>query len=129
MIQTDAPINQGNSGGPLLNDRGQVIGVNSQISTGGGDDGQRRDRLRGPVEHGQDVVAQLIDSGQVDRAFIGVGGTTIEPELARQFRLPVDAGVLVEQRRRVDRRPRARASGRARATSSSRARATRSAAT
>ena len=50
VIQTDAPINPGNSGGPLLDDSGRVIGVNSQIETGGSS-GQRRDRLRGAVQH------------------------------------------------------------------------------
>ncbi len=98
VIQTDAPINKGNSGGPLLNDRGKVIGVNSQISTGGGGDtGNVGIGFAVPSNTVKAIAAQLIDSGQVDRAFIGIGGTTIEPELARQFRLPVDAGVLVER--------------------------------
>ncbi|HXH88223.1 MAG TPA: trypsin-like peptidase domain-containing protein [Gaiellaceae bacterium] len=96
VIQTDAPINKGNSGGPLLNDRGQVIGVNSQISTGGtGDSGNVGIGFAVPSNTVKTVAAQLIDIGRVDRAYLGVGGTTIEPELARQFRLPVDAGVLV----------------------------------
>ena len=98
VIQTDAPINKGNSGGPLLNDRGKVIGVNSQISTGGGDaTGNVGIGFAVPSNTVKAIAAQLIDRGRVDRAFIGIGGTTIEPELARQFRLPVDAGVLVEQ--------------------------------
>ncbi len=97
VIQTDAPINRGNSGGPLLNDRGQVIGVNSQISTGGGATGNVGIGFAVPSKTVKAIAAQLIDSGRVDRAFIGIGGTTIEPELARQFRLPVDAGVLVER--------------------------------
>ena len=96
VIQTDAPINKGNSGGPLLNDRGQVIGINSQISTGGSrDTGNVGIGFAVPANTVKSVTAQLIDSGRVDRAYLGVGGTTIEPELARQFRLPVDAGVLV----------------------------------
>ncbi len=98
VIQTDAPINRGNSGGPLLNDAAQVIGVNSQISTG-------FDRGSGNVGIGfavpsntvKNVVAQLIEKGRVDRAFLGISGTTITPELARSFRLPVDTGVLVER--------------------------------
>ncbi|MBA3244434.1 MAG: trypsin-like peptidase domain-containing protein [Actinobacteria bacterium] len=97
VIQTDAPINKGNSGGPLLNDRGQVIGVNSQISTGGGETGNVGIGFAVPSNTVKMIAAQLIDSGQVDRAFIGIGGSTIEPELARLFRLPVDAGVLVER--------------------------------
>jgi S1-C subfamily serine protease len=98
VIQTDAPINTGNSGGPLLNDRAQVIGVNSQISTG-------VDLLGGNVGIGfaipsntvKNVIAQLIEKGRVDRAFLGISGTTVTPELARSFRLPVDTGVLVER--------------------------------
>lgn len=98
VIQTDAPINRGNSGGPLLNGAGEVIGVNSQISTSGdtevGDDGIG---FAVPSNTVRNVVAQLVDKGRVDRAHIGVGGTTITPELARLFGLPVDSGVLIER--------------------------------
>ncbi len=98
VIQTDAPINRGNSGGPLLNGAGEVIGVNSQISTGGdndvGDDGIG---FAVPSNTVRNVVAQLVDKGRVDRAHIGIGGTTITSELARLFGLPVDAGVLIER--------------------------------
>ncbi|HWG57384.1 MAG TPA: trypsin-like peptidase domain-containing protein [Gaiellaceae bacterium] len=95
-IQTDAPINRGNSGGPLLNDRAEVIGVNSQISTGDGGGGNVGIGFAVPANTVKNVVAQLIEKGRVDRAWLGIGGTTITPELARTFRLPVDAGVLVE---------------------------------
>ena len=98
VIQTDAPINRGNSGGPLLNDRGEVIGVNSQISTG--NDGTETSNGIGfavPSNTVKNVAAQLIDRGKVYRAYLGVAGTTLNPELARLFGLPVDTGVLVER--------------------------------
>ncbi len=98
VIQTDAPINRGNSGGPLLSAAGEVIGVNSQITTGGdaevGDDGIG---FAIPSNTVRSIVAQLIAKGRVDRAHLGVGGTTVTPELARLFGLPVDTGVLIEQ--------------------------------
>ena len=96
VIQTDAPINQGNSGGPLLNDRAEVIGVNSQISTGETGGGNVGIGFAVPSNTVKNVVAQLIEKGRVDRAWLGIGGTTVTPELARQFRLPVDTGVLIE---------------------------------
>nr|MBA2460322.1 PDZ domain-containing protein [Actinomycetota bacterium] len=97
VIQTDAAINKGNSGGPLLDDKGEVIGVNSQISTADGSTGNVGIGFAVPSNTVKNVVAQLIDKGKVDRAFIGIGGTSIDPELARLFRLPVDTGVLVER--------------------------------
>jgi S1-C subfamily serine protease len=95
VIQTDAQINTGNSGGPLLNARGEVIGVNTQIATGGtgGNVGIGFAVPSNTVEH---VVAQLVSTGRVDRAFLGISGSTVTPELAQVFRLPVDTGVLVE---------------------------------
>jgi S1-C subfamily serine protease len=97
VIQTDAPINSGNSGGPLLNDLAQVIGVNSQISTGEtGASGNIGIGFAVPANTVKHVVAQLIEKGRVDRAWLGIGGATVTPELARSFRLPVDTGVLVE---------------------------------
>ena len=93
-------------------------------------DGQRRDRLRRALEHGQGDrrPADRHAAGSTARSS-GSAARRSTPELARPFRLPVDAGVLVEQVGAATRRGDARGSGRARATSSSRARATRSAAT
>ena len=96
VIQTDAPINPGNSGGPLLNERAQVIGVNSQISTAQGANGNVGIGFAVPSNTVKAVVAQLVATGKVDRAFLGISGSTVTEELARVFRLPVDAGVLVE---------------------------------
>ena len=96
VIQTDAPINSGNSGGPLLNDRAQVIGVNSQIAPAQGASGNVGIGFAVPANTVKEVVAQLVTTGRVDRAYLGISGATVNAELARIFRLPVDAGVLVE---------------------------------
>ncbi len=93
VIQTDAAINQGNSGGPLLNARGDVIGVNTAIfSPSGGNVGIG---FAIPINTVRDVVAELIDKGRVDHAWIGVSMQTVNDELAETFRLPVERGVLV----------------------------------
>ena len=96
VIQTDAPINHGNSGGPLINSRGQVVGVNAQIATGGsGADGNIGIGFAIPVNTVKSVVAQLIKTGKVEHAFIGITAKAVTPEIARLFRLPSTHGLLV----------------------------------
>ena len=95
-IQTDAPINPGNSGGPLLDASGRVIGVTSQIATGGGN-GSVGIGFAVPGTTARDVVQQLIDSGVVHHAYLGISGADIDPQLADALSLPVDQGALVEQ--------------------------------
>jgi S1-C subfamily serine protease len=98
VIQTDAPINRGNSGGPLLNTRGEVIGVNSQIETGAaGGTGNVGIGFAIPSNTVKTVVAQLLKGGRVERPYIGILVTPISADLARVFRLPVDAGLLIER--------------------------------
>jgi S1-C subfamily serine protease len=97
VIQTDAPINSGNSGGPLLNAHAEVIGVNSQIAPATGSSGNVGIGFAVPSNTVKDVVAQLVATGEVDRAYLGIGGSTVTEELARMLKLPVDAGVLVER--------------------------------
>jgi putative serine protease PepD len=96
VIQTDAAINHGNSGGPLLNSAGQVIGVNSQIETGGTGQGNVGIGFAIPSNTVKTVVAQLIKNGKVQHAYLGISARPITPDLARAFRLPVKKGLLVE---------------------------------
>jgi S1-C subfamily serine protease len=96
VIQTDAALNHGNSGGPLLNAQGQVIGVNAQIETGGGaGQGNVGIGFAIPINTVKTVVAELIKQGKVEHAFLGIEGKTLEPDIARLFHLPVTRGVLV----------------------------------
>jgi S1-C subfamily serine protease len=98
VIQTDAAINHGNSGGPLLNAQGQVIGVNSQIQTGStATQGNVGIGFAIPINTVKEVVAQLIKNGKVEHAFLGIGGHPLNDNVASIFHLPVKSGVLVER--------------------------------
>jgi S1-C subfamily serine protease len=82
-IQTDAAINHGNSGGPLLNSQGQVVGVNAQIkSDSGGSDGVG---FAIPSNTVKAIVAQLLNSGKVEHAFLGIGLQTIPASVADEL--------------------------------------------
>jgi putative serine protease PepD len=94
VIQTDAALNHGNSGGPLLNARGEVIGVNSQIQTAGGN-GNVGIGFAIPINTVKGVVAQLIARGAVVHPYLGVEARAITPSIAQLFRLPVQRGLLV----------------------------------
>jgi S1-C subfamily serine protease len=84
-IQTDAAINHGNSGGPLLNSRGQVVGVNSQIrSDSGGSDGVG---FAIPSNTVRSIASQLIGSGKVEHAYLGVSVQTIPSSVASDLKL------------------------------------------
>ena len=96
VIQTDAPINHGNSGGPLLNSRAQVIGVNTQIETGGVASGNVGIGFAVPSNTVKDVVAQIMRTGHVDHAYLGIAGREVSAEVAETYNLPVEKGVLVE---------------------------------
>ena len=95
VIQTDAALNHGNSGGPLLDAQGEVVGVNAQIETGGVSQGNVGIGFAIPINTVKDVVAQLIKHGNVEHAFLGIEGKTLTPSIARLFHLPVKSGVIV----------------------------------
>ena len=93
FLQTDAPINQGNSGGALIDSTGELIGINSQIlSTSGGNIGIG---FAIPSNMARNVMEQLIKTGKVHRGQLGVGIQPMTPELAQQFGMSETRGVLV----------------------------------
>ena len=93
FIQTDAPINQGNSGGALVNTRGELIGINSQIlSPSGGSIGIG---FAIPANMASNVMSQLIDKGQVRRGLLGVTIQPVTSDIARSLGLTEVRGALV----------------------------------
>jgi S1-C subfamily serine protease len=94
-IQTDAALNHGNSGGPLLNARGQVIGVNSQIQTAEAGGGSIGIGFAIPINTVKSTAAQLIAHGHVEHAFLGVSVQALTASIAKLFRLPTQHGLLV----------------------------------
>jgi S1-C subfamily serine protease len=96
VIQTDAAINPGNSGGPLINSAGEVIGINSQIATGGGGNGNVGIGFAIPIDTVKAEIEQLKTKGDVEHAFIGIKGGTITPDLAKAINLPVEEGIIVQ---------------------------------
>ena len=92
-IQTDAPINRGNSGGPLFNARGEVIGINAQIrSTSGTNEGVG---FAVPINSAQRSLEQLVENGRVAYAYVGVKADDFTPALAERLRSPAERGALI----------------------------------
>jgi serine protease Do len=92
FIQTDASINPGNSGGPLLNLNGEVVGINTAIVASGQGIG-----FAIPVNMADNIIAQLKDTGEVSRGWLGVGIQNLTPELAEYYGIEAREGVLVTQ--------------------------------
>ncbi len=93
LVQTDAAINPGNSGGALVNDRGELLGLNTVIaSTSGGSVGIG---FAIPVSTVQSVADQLIDTGTVAHAYLGVRGDTVDPRVAEMYRLGAEQGAVI----------------------------------
>src|SRR5919204_2354075 len=96
VIQTDAAINPGNSGGPLLGADGQVVGINSQIATGGGN-GSVGIGFAVPINLAKRVIPQLEKGGTVQRAYLGVEMATVTSQIAKALKLPTDHGALIQR--------------------------------
>jgi S1-C subfamily serine protease len=96
VLQTDAPINPGNSGGPLLNAVGEVIGINSQIETGGSGDGNVGIGFAVPIDTAKAELPELEKGGTIRGAYLGVSTLTVDGALS-SLNLPVKNGALVEK--------------------------------
>jgi S1-C subfamily serine protease len=96
VIQTDAALNKGNSGGPLLDARGNVIGVNSQIAAGdSGASGNVGIGFAVPINTVKAVAAQIIKSGHAEHAYLGISVQPVTTAAAELFHLPSTHGLLV----------------------------------
>jgi S1-C subfamily serine protease len=95
-IQTDAAINPGNSGGPLLDQHGRVVGINAQIATGGASKGSVGIGFAIPVNLAKQVFPELIKSGRVPHAYIGITTAQISPTIVHDLNLPAPSGALVQ---------------------------------
>lgn len=90
MIQTDAAINSGNSGGPLVNAAGEVIGINTATSSTAENMG-----FAIPISSVKGMLAQLVEKGEASRAYVGVYSIEITPDIAKEYNLPVSAGAYL----------------------------------
>lgn len=99
LIQTDAAINQGNSGGPLVNLAGEVIGINNMIVRGSGSGNVVAEGLGFaiPVNTAQAVANQIIEKGYFSRPFMGISFQAITPDIASAYHLPADWGIYVQK--------------------------------
>ena len=95
VIQTDASINPGNSGGPLLDAQGRVIGINSQIATGGSS-GSVGIGFAVPVNTAKELLPRLKEGESIDRAYLGVKMAPVTGDIARDLNLEVDYGALIQ---------------------------------
>ncbi|MDE0684331.1 MAG: Do family serine endopeptidase [Candidatus Poribacteria bacterium] len=96
FIQTDAPINQGNSGGALINIRGELVGINTLIATNSIVRGNIGIGFSIPSNLAQQILPQLIENGKVERGWLGISMDSVSAELAEEMNLDTPRGVLVK---------------------------------
>ena len=99
MIQTDAAINHGNSGGPLVDLSGAIVGINTLIVRSSGTSGDVAEGLGFAIPSNtvQAVTSQIIAKGYISRPYLGISMQTIDPDIASAYSLPVQWGVYVTQ--------------------------------
>ena len=97
VIQTDASINPGNSGGPLLDGEGRVIGINSQIATGGTSQGSVGIGFAVPINTAKSLLPDLREGNDIERAYLGVSMVDVTDDVAAELDLSEDRGALVQE--------------------------------
>lgn len=94
LLQTDAGINSGNSGGPLLNMAGQVIGINTAVASNANGIG-----FAIPINSTKGILSEVLETGKVKRAYIGVNFMDITPDIARKYNLSTQRGAFIHNER------------------------------